>query len=127
MITAYLANDYNRDVFTFPGNVKMPSMKGNHKLVKTQVAHLIVCGEDLAQIMGWSQPTRKGLSQASLFPELTEEERSLLSFFELQGSWRLDDLMLSIAWPFSRMAAVILQLEFKGLLRQKPGQQVERC
>jgi DNA processing protein len=102
-------------------------MKGNHQLIKSQIAHLIESGEDVAQIMGWSRPTAKTLAQGTLFPVLNEEEKLVMSFFEIQFSWRLDDLMLSLEWPFSKLAAVVLQLEFKGLLCQKPGQQVERC
>jgi len=127
MITAYLANDYNRDVFTFPGPVKQASMRGNHKLIKTQVAHLIESGEDLAQIMGWSQPTQRKSPQGSLFHTLSEDEKVLMDFLAQRSHWHLDELMLQCAWPFSKLASVLLQLEFKGLLRQKPGQQVERC
>jgi predicted Rossmann fold nucleotide-binding protein DprA/Smf involved in DNA uptake len=50
-----------------------------------------------------------------------------MDFLAQRSHWHLDELMLQCAWPFSKLASVLLQLEFKGLLRQKPGQQVERC
>lgn len=127
MITAYLASDYNRDVFSFPANVNQATFKGNHKLIKEQRAHLIEAGEDLAQLMGWTVKNKVRTAQASLFPMLNEEERKVMDCLSQQGVMGLDALLIKCGWPFSKLAAVLLQLEFKGLLRQKPGQLVEAC
>ena len=127
MITAYLANDYNRDVFSFPSNVKQTSFKGNHTLIKQQIANLIEDGHDLARLMGWNTSQKPRGMQASLFPVLTLEEQKVMTCFSELTVLALDDLLFRCQWPLSKLASILLQLELKGLLRQKPGQLIEAC
>jgi len=53
MITAQLANSYNREVFTFPGRVDDPYSRGCLKLVQDRQAELILGAEDFLLSMGW--------------------------------------------------------------------------
>jgi len=48
MITAEMANSYNRDVYTYPGKIGETQHRGCHFLIKTNRAALIENGEDLA-------------------------------------------------------------------------------
>ncbi|MEO1714291.1 MAG: DNA-processing protein DprA, partial [Bacteroidota bacterium] len=49
MISAYLASDYHRDVFTFPARPKDQYAAGNNLLLKTHRAQLIEGAEDLIE------------------------------------------------------------------------------
>lgn len=62
MITAELANSYQKDVFAFPGIIALSHSKGCHNLIKSNKAHLLTCVQDLEYIMNWKllrDPTRK--------------------------------------------------------------------
>ena len=52
MITARMANDYNKDVFSIPGNIKSKQSQGCHQLIKNNQAHLISSAEDIINLMG---------------------------------------------------------------------------
>ena len=53
LITARLANDYNRDVFAFPGRIHDEWSKGCNDLIRHNRAALIYSADDFIQLMGW--------------------------------------------------------------------------
>ena len=53
MITARLAQDYNRRVFALSPTWCAEAMRGNARLIREQVAELLHAPEDLARAMGW--------------------------------------------------------------------------
>src|SRR5690606_18753523 len=53
LITAEIANNYNRDVCAFPGNVDMEYSAGCNLLIKSHRAHLITHAKDVGYIMDW--------------------------------------------------------------------------
>ena len=55
LITAHLANDYNRDVFAYPGNIDADFSKGCNRLIAQNKAHLITKGDDLTQFLEWEK------------------------------------------------------------------------
>jgi DNA processing protein len=54
LITAEIANSYNKDVFAFPGNIGQSFSEGCNNLIKSNKAHLISSVKDLEYIMGWN-------------------------------------------------------------------------
>lgn len=64
LITAKIANSYNRDVCAFPGDIYREYSAGCNYLIKANLAHLIRGPEDLSYIMNWEKvetpiPTNK--------------------------------------------------------------------
>ena len=55
LITADIANSYNRDVFAVPGRVKDPYSFGTNYLIRTNRAALIQNAEDIEYLMGWKE------------------------------------------------------------------------
>ena len=52
LVTADIANSYNRDVFAFPGRTKDNYSVGCNNLIKQQKAHMITSAADLLYILG---------------------------------------------------------------------------
>jgi DNA processing protein len=66
LITANMANDYNRDVFAVPGRVTDKYSQGCNNLIKTQKANVLTGAADLIYILNWdiqkeSKPVQKQL------------------------------------------------------------------
>ncbi len=119
MITAQLANGYNKDVFAVPGRVNDPYSKGCNHLIKSHRASLLESAADIAYIMRWEQ--QKAGVQKKLFVDLSSEERSIVDLLVGEGETHLDTIITQTQISTSRIAAALLELEFKGMIRALPG------
>lgn len=118
LITAKLANSYNRDVFAVPGKTTDEFAKGCHYLIKTDQAHLLESAEDLLYKMNWQiNPEPK---QMKLFEGLTPIQQKLVAVLKL-GRQSIDVLSEQLKTPISEVSTILLMLEFDGVVRQLPG------
>ncbi|HEY0899189.1 MAG TPA: DNA-processing protein DprA, partial [Sphingobacteriaceae bacterium] len=122
LITAELANSYNRDVFAFPGRIDNPFSEGCNHLIKTNRANLIVGVKDLEYILNWNvespAPEKK---QLSLLLNLSPEEQKVADLLQQNGAMGIDDLALQSELPQSKLAITILGMEMQGLILTMPG------
>lgn len=122
LITAEIANSYNRDVFSVPGRIGDPWSEGCNNLIKTNKAALVQSAADIAYILGWEKSgTTTPVFQRELFVELTEDEEKIVSLLREQTNTGIDHIYLNSGLPASKVAATLLNLEFKGLIRALPG------
>jgi len=124
LITARLAQDYARDVFTFPGRTSDPYSTGCNALVRNNTAALVTCAEDLVLAMGWTSPAEKKAQtaiQRELFPELSPEEERITNVLAGADSLSTSQLLNEIQLPFSKLNALLFGLELKGILKSLPG------
>jgi DNA processing protein len=121
MITASMANDYNKDVFAVPGRLKDKSSEGCNWLIKAHRAALIERAEDVAYIMRWEALDNEKSVQHQLFIEYTEDEKIVVDLLKQQESASIDELTSKTKLASSKMAGLLLELEFKGAIRTLPG------
>jgi DNA processing protein len=121
MITAALANDYNKDVAAIPGRKIDRSSAGCNHLIKHQQAHLIETGEDLIDLMSWNRRTRQQNFQTDLFTEMTPEEQKIYRLILENREKDIDTLAFQSKSTPGELAAILLQLEFKGAIKSLPG------
>ena len=120
LITADIANSYNRDVFAFPGRVGDECSAGCNALIKQNKAALVQSAADIVYIMGWEQKKRKPV-QRQLFVDLKPDEEILVKILKEKESIAIDDLCLASNFPMSKVSALLLTLEFSGVIRSLPG------
>ena len=131
MITAELANGYNRDVFAFPGRISDTKSSGCNYLISTNKAQLLQSAEDLLQLMGWEdewetdpgQGKKKGRSkiQKELFIELTKEEKAIIAILQEHEAVHIDELNFKSGISNGAVAAAILRLELENVIVSLPG------
>lgn len=122
LITAEIANSYNRDVFAVPGRIDDEYSVGCNYLVKTNKAALIQSPEDIIYMMGWEKlPGSSGSRQALLFHTLSTEEEALVSILTAQGECTIDWLSLHSGLTLGKVTSLLLNLEFKGIVKSLPG------
>jgi DNA processing protein len=121
MITAEFANDFNKDVFAIPGQVDLPHSEGTNHLIKFNKAHLIEHASDIAGIMRWEQRSTSKVLQKQLFLELSPLEQRTIDVVKQQNDIHIDVLTFQCALSPGEMAAVLLNLECKGLIKALPG------
>jgi DNA processing protein len=122
LITAGIANSYNRDVFAVPGRIHDTLSEGCNHLIKTNQAALIQSAADIIYIMGWQDPNKsKVISQPVLFQELSKDEEKIVKMLEINGESSIDLLCINSELTMSKVSAVLLDLEFKGIVKCLPG------
>lgn len=121
LVTADIANSYNRDVFAYPGRSNDIYSKGCNKLIKQNKAILIESQADIEKAMNWDISSQKPKNiQTSLFVELTSDEQTLVDLLK-PGERFVDELSMETQLPMSRVSALLLGLEFKALVVSLPG------
>lgn len=121
LITAHIANDYNRDVFAYPGDVHRELSAGCLQLIQQNKAHLITGPKDLLRFMSWETKTPQQNVQRSLFQNLTEEETTVIRILSEKPLSSQDVVGHLSGLTPAGLASVLLQLEFKGLIKPLPG------
>jgi len=121
MITAELADGYNKDVFAFPGKVTDNKSAGCNYLIKSNKAFLLTGAEDLIQTMGWEEKKPVQKKQRELFIELSAEEKLIVDILKEKDSAHIDELNLRSGLNSSTVASVILNLELQSVIISLPG------
>jgi DNA processing protein len=121
LITAKMANAYNRDVFAVPGRHSDAYSSGCNLLVRNNEAAILASASDLAWHLGWEEPElfeKKTTGVAQV--KLDENETILLSLIR-KGVNSLDTICDAVDLQHHMISAALLSLEFKKLVRSLPG------
>ena len=120
IITAKMANDYNKDVFAIPGRIKDSKSEGCNLLIKSHRANLMESVEDIKYIMRWETDEPKA-QQRSLFVELSAIEQKIVEILREKESVPIDDLVFQLKLSPSVLSMNLLNLEFQGIIKNLPG------
>lgn len=127
LITADIANSYNRDVFAVPGRISDKYSVGCNNLIKTNRASVLTSAKDLAYILNWEKTAQKKqiAIQKQLFIDLNEQEKTIYNYLLKEGKQQLDIIALHCNFSIHKTASVLLNLELKSLARPLPGKLFE--
>lgn len=122
LITAEIANSYNKDVYAFPGRTNDVFSEGCNFLIKTNRAGLINNAHDLIYYLGWDDElkAKKQITQTTLQLNLTANEQKVVDSLK-NGQLSIDELCLELNIQQSKLAIVILTLEMQGVIVSLPG------
>lgn len=126
LVTADIANSYNRDVFAVPGRTKDRYSVGCNNLIKQQKAHMMTSAADLIYLLNWDIPEKKAQSvQKLLFIELDDTEQSIYDYLLKDGKQLMDTIALERQLPIYKVSSTLLNMEMKGVIRPLPGKLFE--
>jgi DNA processing protein len=125
LITANMANDYNRDVFAVPGRTTDKYSLGCNNLIKTQKANLLTSAADLIYILNWDIAKETKSVQKQLFVELDSDEQKVYDYLLKTGKELMDTIALHCDFPIYRISGLLLNMELKGVVRPLPGKMFE--
>lgn len=121
LITANMANDYNRDVFAVPGRITDKYSQGCNNLIKTQKANVLTCAADLIYILNWDIAKETKTIQKQLFVTLDSDEQKIYDFLLKTGKELMDIIALRCDFPIYKISGLLLNMELKGVIRPLPG------
>jgi len=126
LITADIANGYNREVFAIPGRANEKYSQGCNEYIRLNKAALAENAEHIAELMGWNVAAKSAAKkQYQLFRELTPDEKALVNILKEKGNTDIDTLTLQTGLPVHKISTTLLSLEFDGILKALPGKMFE--
>ena len=128
LITADIANSYNKDVLAYPGRATDPSSKGCNQLIRNHKANLITCGQDLVEFMNWAEDQHQSSKvQHAMKASLSDEENVILSIISHHDPCPIDLLTNVSGLNPGLVSAHVLSLEMAGLITSLPGKLYGIC
>ncbi len=126
LVTADIANSYNRDVFAVPGRITDSQSVGCNNLIKHQKAHMLSDPLDVPYILNWQlEDDNKPAIQKQLFVELDTAEKTLYNYLKENSKQQLDVIAIHCNMPIFKAASILLTMELKGVVRPLPGKWFE--
>ncbi|MCR4765773.1 MAG: DNA-processing protein DprA [Bacteroidaceae bacterium] len=122
LITASLANTYNKDCFAVPGRINDELSKGCNQLIKENKAALITNAEDFVKAMNWKTSSAKPEAiQRNLFVDLTPDEELVVNLLKQRGDMHINTLTVDANMPIHKLTTLLFGLEMKGVLKALVG------
>lgn len=130
IITAHMAHGYGREVFAFPGRSGDQHSAGCNQLIRKNIAAILTSPAELKEYMNWQgedvkmQPSSL-VQQQLLFEDLDDHQREILQILRSNGRTALDAVAIKTGFGLGACSSLLLELEFRGLVRALPGKVYE--
>ncbi|WP_239692102.1 DNA-processing protein DprA [Hymenobacter coccineus] len=126
LITAELALSYDRDVLAVPGNLGSLASEGCNALIKNNKAAIYTEPRDLEIILNWDAALHSGkFKPAPTYSpdDFSPDEFALIAVLAAAPGReaQMDDLAWRAQLAIHAVAALLLGLEFRGVVRALPG------
>lgn len=118
LITAQLANSYNRDVFALPGRNSDKYSSGCNMLIKTCQANLIESFADIEYFLNWDNQPKA--IQKQMFVELDAESQKVYDALQ-NDDLPIDAICRVTGMTMPKVSSLLLPMELKGLVKGLPG------
>jgi DNA processing protein len=126
LVTADIANSYNRDVFAVPGRSSDNFSKGCNDLIRRNKAAILTSANDLVEMLNWKLEQHKlAPIQKQLFVELNDEEQIVYDFLNKNGKQLLDVIAMNCELTIHKITTLLFNLEMKGVVKPLPGKLFE--
>ena len=122
LITAELANSYNKDVFALPGRITDKESVGCNLLIEDNKAILLQSAESFIKHMQWDvNKQMANPKQQQLFLDLSMDEQAVYDLLIIKESLHINLIANQVGIPVSSLLSTLLTMEMKGIIRTIPG------
>lgn len=121
LITADIANSYDREVLAVPGNLNNTYSKGCNQLIRQNKAHCLTQASDIETLLGWDAPSL--ISKKTTILENCDpiEKKIVNTLMIYTNGLMIDELSWRSEVPLNKLASILLNLEFRGYINSLPG------
>jgi DNA processing protein len=121
LITANVANSYNKDVFAVPGRVNDKYSTGCNFLIKTFKAALLESGTQFLEAMNWQADGKPRHTQTQMSFSLSPPERKIYQLLTEAPELEIDRIVSLSEMSGGEIAATLLEMEMNGVIVSLPG------
>ncbi len=125
LITAGLALEQGKEVFSVPGSVNSENSKGTNQLIKKGAKMVTGAGDILEEL----SPVLKGFiaeARKKAIPDLTGDEDRLLKTLGPEPR-HVDEISRELGMDTPKLLGILLSLELKGVVAQSAGKKFFIC
>ena len=120
MITARLANDYNRDVYAVPGNNHQECSSGSNLLIQRHQATILNHPEQIVEYLNLKKVENKTTLIRNNI-ELSKDEKLVLSIISKNNEMSINKIQIESNLKTSFLNFVLTNLEIKQYIEPKIG------
>lgn len=127
LITAEIAQSYNRQVWAFPGRVFDTYSSGCNMLIFKNKASLLTNAEDFCLEMGWTDDVQhqkqlsEGIQQELFADDYSVEEQAVLQALARDDSKQINVLAVETNIAIGELSSLLFSLEMKGAVQSLVG------
>lgn len=124
LITAQMAQDYNRDIFTVPGRPDDVCSAGCNQLIKQQKAQLIEYAADLLSAMRWEEQTKqpRQTTMTEMLYDLTPTQQQLINLLrDAENGMHINQLVMETQLTYGTVSAELMMMEIQEIVKSMPG------
>lgn len=123
LVTAAIADSYNRDVMAFPGRASDEFSTGCNSLIRRNKANMITGADDLIDLMQWDSPAKINPVQPKIpiFNQYTPQEQTIIDELNASGATHVNILAARMGKRVHELTAILIDMEFKGYIHALPG------
>jgi len=124
LITGNIAFSYDRAVFAVPGDLKSSYSEGCNNLIKQLKASIYTSFKDISETLNWDIEDEKIEKKSKSYEKLTGNDQVVVqTLLANKKQMHLDQLSWQSQIPLGKLAGVLLQLEFDGMIKPLPGKE----
>lgn len=121
LITAEIANSYDREVMAVPGRVTDLTSEGCNNLIRQNKAHVCTNARDLVELLNWDITPSQQAHKHIILADLEEDELMIYAVLTDNQGIHIDELSWKSQLPMQKISSVLLEMEFKGIVKALPG------
>lgn len=127
LITAEIAQSYNRQVWAFPGRVFDTYSSGCNMLIFKNKASLLTNAEDFCLEMGWTDDVQhqkqlsEGIQQELFADDYSADEQVVLQALARDDSKQINVLAVETNIAIGELSSLLFSLEMKGAVQSLVG------
>lgn len=126
LITAELANSYDRDCFAVPGRCQDEYSVGCNQLIKNNKAILIESGYDVMDAMQWSDASHRTRPKnktvvVDKYKDLSGVELDIINLLKVKDGQQVDDLFQAVDISINQLHTLLFTMEMNGYIAAGAG------
>lgn len=118
LLTAEVAMDLGRELFTVPGNIDSPASYATNRLLRTS-AEMVLEAVDVLRVLGM-EPHQPAVDEACAHVELDAGEQVVLRHLQ-EGPRSFDELAVLTQFSAAKLNSLLTMLQLKGIIDQTAG------
>ena len=125
LITAEMADGYERTVMAVPGRIDDDRSQGTNRLIRSLKAQMVCSGRDIVDCLGWEPVPEARPAEGDLFGgserALPAGQADLLKWFDGVTPRSVEELELLSGLETGRLSELLMELELAGIVRAVAG------